>query len=102
MKRLALAALLSAAACAPYQQMTNTWIRTPDAALPMEKARAECRLLTMRDPHAIDWWAVNTYGTPTMAPDGTLTALSPHGMAVMDQCMRVQGYLVGPQVPYRG
>jgi uncharacterized lipoprotein YajG len=101
LNRLALAAVLLAAGCAPYQQMTNTWTRTPAATLPMEQARAECRLLTMQDPRSNDWYAVRA-GSPTVAPDGTLIALSDWGMAVMDQCMRTKGYLVGPMVPYPG
>jgi hypothetical protein len=100
MKHIALlAALLLAGACAPYQQMRQSYLPT-DAA--QDQALNECRFLVAQDRAAIDWYMVNRAGTPVTGSDGALTALTPHGMDQMRRCMAVKGYRPGPMVPYGG
>lgn len=94
MNRLALAYLLLAAACAPYQPMRKTWIPTSTTAAPHDQARAECRLVTMQDRRSIDAFT-------TIEPDGGLNSLSDYGVALMEACMRTKGYQPGPMVSQR-
>lgn len=100
MNRLALALVLLAAGCAPYQQMRQSYLPTGEPAVPQDKALNECRFLVAQDPNATDWYVVNTFGQPITGPDGALTALTPHGMDQMTRCMLSKGYRPGPMVPY--
>lgn len=102
MKHAAIACLLLTAACAPYQPMTNTWVRTPAAVESQDQALTACRFMVAQDPAAIDWYMVNRAGTPITGSDGALTALTQHGSDQMDRCMKLKGYLVGQPVPYAG
>jgi hypothetical protein len=92
--------LLLLGSCA-NQDMTPTWEPTPNATLPLEQAREECRFLTAKAPTNVDQ-PHNLSSAQLADESGALLGLSPDGIELFKQCMASKGYLAGPRLSDQG
>jgi hypothetical protein len=98
MNRIAPIMLLLLLGSCAGQRMVQTGEPTPNATLPLEQTRRECRSQTANNPTNTDQ-PHNLSAAQAAEESGALLGLSPEGIELFKHCMASKGYRAGPIVP---